>query len=92
MQGSLWALACLLSIWSSESNSGQAPDVATAWPLDSMAPLYPAARRVASSLRDPAACLRPYVDLLQQGASLPDRYILADLHAACRLTCHLGAM
>ncbi len=65
MQGSLWVLACLLFIWSGQASPTQPHDQA----LDSMAPLYPAARRVASSLKDPAACLPSYVELLQAGTA-----------------------
>ena len=70
MAGSLWALACLLSIW---AQRGLSRGASASQPLDGMAPLYPALRRVATSLKEPAACLPAYVDLLQQGASSPDR-------------------
>ena len=70
MAGSLWALACLLSIWAQQGPSAGA---SASQPLDGMAPLYPALRRVATSLKEPAACSPAYVDLLQQGASSPDR-------------------
>ena len=70
MKGSLWALACLLSVWAQQAPTGGAP---ACQPLNGMAPLYPMLRRVATSLKEPAACLPTYVDLLQQGASSPDR-------------------
>lgn len=65
MQGSLWVLACLLSIWGSHGGLKQPQDKA----LDGMAPLYPAMRRVASSLKDPAVLLPSYVELLQAGTA-----------------------
>ena len=65
MQGSLWALSCLLSIWGSHDGLKQPQDRA----LDSMAPLYPATRWVASSLKDPATLLPSYVELLQAGTA-----------------------
>ena len=71
MECSLWALACLLSIWAQQGPTG---GPSACQPLDNMAPLYPALRQVATSLKEPAACLPAYVALLQQGASSPDRY------------------
>ncbi len=70
MQGSLWLLACLLSIWGGQDDLRQPHDRA----LDSIAPLYPATRRVASSLKEPAACLPAYVELLQAGVASPEGY------------------
>ena len=77
MKGSLWALACLLSIWAQPGPTGGA---SASQPLDSMAPLYPALRRVATSLKEPAACLPAYVEVLQQGASSPDRSYIMNMH------------
>ena len=73
MPGSLWVLACLLSIWGSIDAVRHQDNDWLAQPLDSMAPLYSAARRVASSLKEPSACLPSYVNLLQGGLASSNR-------------------
>lgn len=73
MQGSLWVLACLLSVWAPDAGGRQQEAKHASEALDSMAPLYPSARRLASSFKDPAACLPLYVGLLKEAASSPVR-------------------